>query len=797
MGFLGVRLERSERWILNCIFLKVTVLIFMSGVALAADLDEDLIKAARKGDAKKVVALLRQGADVNAEERSFGWTPLKRAAAENKVDVVNLLIESGADIDAQNFSSYCCPHFPAGISAYGRTALYTAAFWGRREIAKALIAHGAAVDLATSSGLTALGVAFEYDKKEIVRMLLEAGADQFSLLLTNRWAKATKKNDTKSYQKIAEKYPTLILATEANRRIANSEYAFFQTARIGTKDAVKGFIKSHASSERIPIASAFLEYLKDVKLDNFGSARKFITSSPNNPFVQIVKAEFPLLYLQGLGASPYVESIEVVGARPGKSADRRKQASSELTKQLEKGGFERTGAQDETTTHLIEVVASGNISQAELFVQGLDRFTSQIDRSMAMTNLGSSDPVVNSIQRNARARAFEDAIDSLFRTSATPSPSQTERLHITIRDASNGDELYSDLERLSDSLRWPNFVTLLREPAPQVKLASSMVSLGQARFGEELYFLALNDDIDSVKAFLASAPEIDLDRGNARGLTPLMAAVNNGSVELASILIAEGADVDAKAASGHSAFLIAIAKQSVPMVNLLLNNGSDVDVSDDSGLTPLMYATDDIELVRLLLANDADVNLQANYGKTALTFASIEGHADTVQILLDNDADVNLQGNAGWTALTLASREGHADIVQILLDNDTDVNLQDDYGWTALNSASREGHADTVQILLNNDADVNHQANPREGDAVDPAVQILLKNAGVNLQANHGWTALTFASREGHADTVQILLNNDADVNLQDNDGRTALSIASENGNDAIVELLRTAGAVD
>ena len=179
----------------------------------------------------------------------------------------------------------------------------------------------------------------------------------------------------------------------------------------------------------------------------------------------------------------------------------------------------------------------------------------------------------------------------------------------------------------------PNFVTLLKEPVPQVKLASSMVSLGQARFWEELYFLALNDDIDSVKAFLASAPEIDIGRGNAHGLTPLMAAVNNGFLELASILIAEGADVDAKAASGHSALLIAIAKQSVPMANLLLNNGSDVDVSDDSGLTPLMYAIDDVELVKLLLDNDADVNLQDNDGRTALTLASEYENDEIVELL--------------------------------------------------------------------------------------------------------------------------------------------------------------------
>ena len=134
------------------------------------------------------------------------------------------------------------------------------------------------------------------------------------MFLTSQWREVEKKNNTESYRTKVKKYPNTVLATEANRRIADSEYAFFQTARIGTKEAVMGFIKSHASSKRIPIARAYLEYLQEVNPSNIASARKFIDSSPDNPFARIAEVQFPLMYLQAIEASPYLNpDIEIVG----------------------------------------------------------------------------------------------------------------------------------------------------------------------------------------------------------------------------------------------------------------------------------------------------------------------------------------------------------------------------------------------------------------------------------------------------------------------------------------------------
>ena len=53
---------------------------------------------------KAVKVLLDHGADVNSKENLRGTTALMWASAENHPDVVTLLVERGADIDAQSKS---------------------------------------------------------------------------------------------------------------------------------------------------------------------------------------------------------------------------------------------------------------------------------------------------------------------------------------------------------------------------------------------------------------------------------------------------------------------------------------------------------------------------------------------------------------------------------------------------------------------------------------------------------------------------------------------------------------------
>jgi len=106
------------------------VLVFCGATAVSAlsDRDRSLLEAAALGDAARVGALVREGANVNAATAS-GLTPLIQAAVKGRTDVVRLLIEAGADPDAR--------HRELG------TALDAAQRNGHRDIVRMLRQRGA------------------------------------------------------------------------------------------------------------------------------------------------------------------------------------------------------------------------------------------------------------------------------------------------------------------------------------------------------------------------------------------------------------------------------------------------------------------------------------------------------------------------------------------------------------------------------------------------------------------------------------------------------------------------------
>jgi len=81
--------------------LFLLVLGLATVVAASAGRDRALLEAARRGDAARVQALLREGANVNTATAG-GLTPLIEAAVNGRTEVARVLIEAGADPDARH-----------------------------------------------------------------------------------------------------------------------------------------------------------------------------------------------------------------------------------------------------------------------------------------------------------------------------------------------------------------------------------------------------------------------------------------------------------------------------------------------------------------------------------------------------------------------------------------------------------------------------------------------------------------------------------------------------------------------
>lgn len=67
--------------------------------------------------------------------------------------------------------------------------------------------------------------------------------------------------------------------------------------------------------------------------------------------------------------------------------------------------------------------------------------------------------------------------------------------------------------------------------------------------------------------------------------------------------------------------------------------------------------------------------------------------------------------------------------------------------------------------------------------------------ANIDAKDGHGWTALSWATRNGHEAIIEMLLDKGATVDAADEKCRTPLLLATENGHEACVKLLLDNGA--
>ncbi len=157
-----------------------------------------LMAAAACGDASRLAQLLCAPAGVRAHlsvEDVDGDTALHWAVSEGRIAAVRMLLEAGADIEANDAERYTPLHWAAqkghtavvqalldagaavdAVDGCGCTPLIAAASEGHVGSMMALLAQGAAIDAVDELGTTALAWATRQGLKGCVLALLEGGA---------------------------------------------------------------------------------------------------------------------------------------------------------------------------------------------------------------------------------------------------------------------------------------------------------------------------------------------------------------------------------------------------------------------------------------------------------------------------------------------------------------------------------------------------------------------------------------------------------------------------------------------
>ena len=143
----------------SCSWLVCLLLLPLSALAS----DADIFTAAEQGNLETVKNLVQEDPQRATASDERGYTPLHKAAYNNRLSTAEYLLSQGADINA--------------VSRNGSTPLHGAASYGHLEIVRLLLEKGASADVVNAGGFTPLLGASAAGHGEIVRMLVDRGAN--------------------------------------------------------------------------------------------------------------------------------------------------------------------------------------------------------------------------------------------------------------------------------------------------------------------------------------------------------------------------------------------------------------------------------------------------------------------------------------------------------------------------------------------------------------------------------------------------------------------------------------------
>jgi uncharacterized protein len=280
-----------------------------------------------------------------------------------------------------------------------------------------------------------------------------------------------------------------------------------------------------------------------------------------------------------------------------------------------------------------------------------------------------------------------------------------------------------------------------------------------AAHGADLNAPANTLQFPNVKVDAATMVITALPRG---GLTPLMYAARQGSLEAVQVLTDLGARLDATDPDGMSALVIAIINAHYDVAAALADKGADPNVADVTGMAAV-YAAVDMHTL------DPLVNRPAPIGNTS--HAAVE----LVQRLLARGANPNATlkapllarqhnfGDAalgnGATPLMRAAKSGDAAMMDVLIEHGANARQRMPNGMTPLSFA------------------VSPARRKPAADALRAAKLCLEHGADVNAQDASGATALHLAVATSD-DLVRYLVERGARLDLKDQLGRTPLDVA-------------------
>ncbi|XP_069756678.1 poly [ADP-ribose] polymerase tankyrase-2-like isoform X2 [Narcine bancroftii] len=715
--------------------------------------------AAGFGRKDVVEFLLQSGANVHARDDG-GLIPLHNACSFGHAEVVNLLLCHGADSNARDNWNY--------------TPLHEAAIKGKIDVCIVLLQHGADHHVRNTDGRTALDLADpsaktlltgEYKKDELLDTARNGNEERLMTLLTplnvnchaSDGRKSTPLHLAAGYNRLNIVQLLLQNGADVHAKDKGDLVPLHNACSYGHYEVTELLIKhgacvnamdlwqftplhEAASKNRVEVCSLLLSYGADPTLLNCHS-KSAIDLAPTSQLKERLAYEF-----KGYSLLQAAKEADVTSVKKYLS--------------LENVNFKHLQTH-ETALHLAAASPYPKRKQvAELLLRkgaNVDEKTRDLLTPLHMASEKAHNDIIEVLLKiDAKVNALDNLGQTPLHRAARCGHPHTCRFLL----AFGSDSSIVSLQGFTAS-------QMGNESVQQI-LQGAMV--GNCDTERQLLEAAKTGDLNVIK-------NVNCRDVEGRQSTPLHFAAGYNRVSVVEYLLENGADVHAKDKGGLVPLHNACSYGHYEVVELLVKHGAVVNVADLWKFTPLHEAAakGKYEICKLLLIHGADPTKKNRDGNTALDLIK-DGDTD-IQDLLSGDAalldaakkgcmarvkklciieNVNCRDTQGRhsTPLHLAAGYNNLEVAEYLLQHGADVNAQDKGGLIPLHNAASYGHVDVAALLIR-------------------------YNACVNATDKWAFTPLHEAAQKGRTQLCALLLAHGADPTMRNQEGQTPLDLVT------------------
>uniref|UniRef100_A0A8C1T4G7 Poly [ADP-ribose] polymerase n=1 Tax=Cyprinus carpio TaxID=7962 RepID=A0A8C1T4G7_CYPCA len=710
--------------------------------------------------------LLQHGANVHARDDG-GLISLHNACSFGHAEVVNLLLQHGADANSRDNWNY--------------TPLHEAATKGKIDVCIVLLQHGAEPTIRNTDGRTALDLAEpstkavltgDYRKDELLESARSGNEEKLMSLLTplnvnchaSDGRKSTPLHLAAGYNRVHTVQLLLQHGADVHAKdkgdlvpLHNAcSYGHYEVAELLVKHGAYvnamdlwQFTPLHeaASKNRVEVCSLLLSY---------GADPNFLNCH-NKSAIDLA----PTALLKERLAYEFRGHALLQAAREADMARFKKHLS------LETINFKHPLTQ-ETALHCVSTSAYPKRKQiCELLLRKGANVNEKNKDFLTPLHLAAEKSHNDIIEVLVKHEAKVNAVDNLGQTAlhraAHCGHLQTCRVLLSV----GCDPLITSLQGFSPS-------QLANESIQEILQEGAFT--GNSDTDRQLLEASKSGDLEVVKK-LCTLQNVNCRDVEGRQSTPLHFAAGYNRVAVVEYLLQHGADVHAKDKGGLVPLHNACSYGHYEVAELLVLHGAVVNVGDLWKFTPLHEAAikGKYEICKLLLRHGADPTKKNRDGNTPL------------DLVKDGDTDIQdlLRGDA---ALLDAAKKGCLARVKKLCTPDN-VNCRDTQGRhsTPLHLAAGYNNLEVAEYLLQHGAEVNSQDkggliplhNAASYGHVDVAALLIKYNACVNATDKWAFTPLHEAAQKGRTQLCALLLAHGADPTLRNQEGQSPLDLVT------------------